>query len=142
MTPLKTYNWTNPQEPNKIIKVDEEIWKWEAVYNNETTLHQFDDETGQFHRMWEIDKNNLLLIKMTSRIYPQVHRIFFPQTLPLNYDLIIRHERITKASKLKNGEKDTLFIVGYKSPEQSGFLCITPQNECIIIDDYAKIVIQ
>src|SRR3989344_4017226 len=64
------------QDLNQWILVSEEVWQWEAYFENGTVLKQFDDN-GLFHQFAEIDQGQLAVFKMVSRHYPQTYTLLF-----------------------------------------------------------------
>jgi len=137
------YKYFN-QQTNKEEKVIEEPWAWEAVYNDGTSLKQFDDN-GYFHRFAEIDQSKLhVFIMHNKEIDKQFVLLFAPQAMKLkhyyrNYILKVgtpeesRHRAYIfgweKTKKDENGMTDKFIVMIF-------------DNEFIITDDPDRIYIE
>ena len=47
-------------------QIPKESWSWEAHYNDGTALRQFDDSDMSFHQFREIDRDKLVLWRLTD----------------------------------------------------------------------------
>lgn len=63
---LKSYRFDNPTT-GKTEHVPGEALGWKAVYSDGTKLHQFDDATGTFHRIGEVDQSRLQRFMVVGR---------------------------------------------------------------------------
>jgi hypothetical protein len=59
---VKTWKFYN-QKTGKIEEIEPVAWYWEALFNDNTLLKQFDDN-GFYHQFGEIDQKKLILFRM------------------------------------------------------------------------------
>jgi hypothetical protein len=69
-------------------KVTGELWRWRAIYENGSVLHQFNDATGRFHRFAEIDQSRLIRFEMYSNFHTHIYAFNFPQGAKLVHKYI------------------------------------------------------
>lgn len=101
-------------------KVNREEWRWEATYTDGSVIKQFDDNTGLFHQIGEIDQSRLHSLKMVHDELPSVVLLFEPEM-----KLIHKYRRIV----LENGQQRmTFYIIGYKKGGEFRYLVLTPQE--------------
>lgn len=130
----KIYKFHN-KEIDKIIDTEEELWKWEAEYTDETVLKQFDDDTGFFHQMKEIEQSKVRALRIVSSFYKNTYTLLMPQE---EYRLEIIHYR-TKLQLGKDTETVfTIFVFGYEASEAKQFLVVCGENG-FITNDYKKV---
>ena len=140
--------------------VTEELWQWEAHYNDGTVLKQFDTATplpefGKnvflFHQFAEIDQSKLYTFKMVSpRLNKEYSLIFNPQRWTLIHQYI-RSSLIVKQWKDKKTgaitqvarKKFTAYVFGYKNNVNgiriTNYNVILPSNELVTTDDLSNI---
>lgn len=134
----KIYKFHN-KEIDKIIDTEEELWKWEAEYTDETVLKQFDDDTGFFHQMKEIEQDKLKALRIISSFYPNTLHLLVPQGE--EYELKIIHER----TRLQIGTENdsgwfTLFVFGYETKQAKQFIVVCGER-AFITNDYKKVTV-
>lgn len=61
-----------------------ERWQWVAIYNDNTSLKQFDETTGFFHQLKEIDQTKLNIFRMLcDDLKMQYDLVFNPTEMKL-----------------------------------------------------------
>ena len=113
--------------------VTKETWHWLALYNDGTSLQQFDDN-GYFHQFSEIDQSKLSAFKMMSDDKIVDYVIPFDQTMKL-----VHFYKITRLNVYTPSFKEVKsYCFGYekkvKGRNEKHFLVITP-NEVILCED-------
>ena len=142
----KTYTFTNKETGAK-EQVDPVKWRWIAHYKNGSTLQQYDDATGLFHQIKEIDRENLIALQMVSEANPIGITIEIPAKSQMvhYYRNIKSHEFDAQYGLNKDKfEFVRMFIFGWKMSTvlASGkeimvkrYLQIMPDDRIRIIDD-------
>lgn len=122
--------------------VQPELWRWEAVYNDSTSLKQFDDE-GIFHQFEEIDQSKLLIFRMYSPKVPQIYSVLFN---PSFMKLIHFYRNTVLNTGTEQEIKLKTYCFGYESNIKGVTTkvinMILPNNEMITTYDIEKITIQ
>ncbi len=120
---------------NKWISAPPEIWQWEAVYEDGSTLKQFGDD-GIFHQFSEIDQSRLAMFKMTSPKYPHSYTLLFSDP---NMKLIHFYRNIVLNSGTGDEKHIRLYCFGYEKKVnmrvQKVIMAITPTNDLLITED-------
>lgn len=107
--------------------VEEEIWQWEAVYFDNTSLKQFDDN-GIFHKFDEIDWKKLLFIKFFSKVYPNYFVFHYENGMKMTYF----YYRYCFNAKTENERKFTVYCFEYEVNNDKRCLMILPNGELLI----------
>jgi hypothetical protein len=108
--------WTYTNEENETVNVPLEDWMWGVVYKDGTELHQFDDK-GTFHRVGEIDQQN---VKMWVLYQPHgTGRIDIPLPKDKEVKLIHKYKRYVFNAKTEAEVKKTVHVFGYKVKGQT-----------------------
>jgi hypothetical protein len=127
------------QQTGEWEQVSEEIWQWQAQYDDGTTLKQFDDE-GVFHQFTEIDQEKLSVFRMVSSQHPNSYTLVFdPSSMKL-----IHFYRNTVLNMLTEAEtRVKLYCFGFekkiKNQTSKVIMAITPSNELVILEDIATL---
>lgn len=145
--------------------VDEELWQWEALYNDGTSLKQFDTSNSPsehpnafiFHQMSEIDQSKLAHLKVFS---PRLNQQHFLIWNPERWKLVIKYIRADLVMKVwydkahfeKTGQKlekqvqrrkYSAFAYGYENKVGGvvvkNFNVIMPNHEIITTDNLDNI---
>lgn len=109
-------------------EVTEERWGWGVVYEDNTTLRQFDEATGEFHQLGEIDQDRVKLFVMYKISEPEKR---IDLVFPKNARLIHRYRNI------KPFYKDhfvRVYLFGYKKGDQYCYNFILPDDRMVISD--------
>jgi len=132
--PMANYKFFR-QETQNWIDAPEEVWCWEAHYENGQILKQFGDD-GIFHQFSEIDQNQLAIFKMTSNNYPQTYSVLFSDP---NMKLIHFYRNSIFNAGTDSEERTRFYCFGYEkkvgSKIQKLIMVITPTNELIVTED-------
>ena len=130
------FTYTRPETglPERVRK---ELWHWEALYNDETALKQFDEATGLFHQLREIDQTKLSVFKMSNDLTPQVFTLIFD---PRCMELIHVYKQYRLAAGTESERRLTLYVFGYKKRIgkfriDTVYMCITPSGELVLTDN-------
>jgi hypothetical protein len=123
------------QDTGLWTEVYEEIWRWEAYYEDGQVLKQFDDH-GIFHQFAEIDQSRLAMFKMVSSQYPQTYTLLFSDP----HMKLIHFYRNSILNAGTSSEKRTrLYCFGYEKKIGSNvhkvLMMITPSNNLIVTED-------
>jgi hypothetical protein len=73
-----TYKFTNKETGQEEL-VTPVKWRWIAHYKDGTKLCQYDDETGLFHQIKEIDRTKLQHLQMVSLENPHGFKLEIPE---------------------------------------------------------------
>lgn len=123
------------QETKEWIDTPEEVWAWEAHYEDGAVLKQFDDD-GLFHQFSEIDQSRLAIFKMTSKIYPQTYSLLFSDP---NMKLIHFYRNTVLNATTDLEERSRYYCFGYEKKigarTYKFLMIITPANELLVTED-------
>jgi hypothetical protein len=115
--------------------VDEELWQWEAHYNDGKILKQFADD-GIFHQFREIDQERLNVFKMVSKSLPFSFTLLFD---PEEMKLIHYYKTFRLNIGTEQESKIKAYCFGYEKNinglNQTVNVVINPSNEIIICED-------
>lgn len=114
------FKFTN-KETDQIEEVQREKWRWIAMYNDGSELRQFDDATGLFHQLKEIEQSKLHIFKMVSDENPRGFQLLFN---PMEMKLVHLYRNIVLDYMGKNPTRLKLYIFGYERLVQPGHLGI------------------
>jgi hypothetical protein len=120
-------------EDGETEEVIRERWRWEALYNDGTSLLQFDDETGTFHRFAEIDQSKLDLFRMVSDGKPGISFVFYPERMKL-----IHYYRHTVWEAGENERREKEYVFGWQTRSRKYLLAIRPDDSVLVFDDATK----
>lgn len=133
---MKSPNYTFfRRDINQTVAVDEEVWGWEAHFDDGSVLKQFGDD-GMFHQFAEIDQSRLAMFKMVSKMHPQVYSIVFSSS-----DMkLIHFYRNTILNAASTDETRTrLFCFGYERKTNHDthkvIMMITPHDGLVVTED-------
>lgn len=108
-----TYFYTN--EKGEREEVERERWMWIAKYVDGTELFQFNDDTGEFHRFQEVDRERCVAIVMRDIHGREIHAVSLDGGQPFHF---YRKRR----SQLPDGtftEVRTIYVFGWKHADGS-----------------------
>lgn len=117
------------------IETPEEVWGWEAQYEDGQILKQFADD-GIFHQFSEINQAKLAVFKMTSKVFPQTYSLLFsdPAMKPIHF---YRNTILNASTELE--ERSRYYCFGYEkkigSRTHKCIMIITPANELLVTED-------
>lgn len=117
--------------------IGKEQYSWKAVYEDGTSLFQYDDDSMEFHQFAEIDQSKLHLFQIFNSSnqadgdIPVTTIIFNPACMKL----IHFYKRYTMAMLTPEEQKFTMTVIGYETSNGKVFSVITPQGEVIVTDD-------
>lgn len=83
---LKEYKFHRVDKEKDVDEWEEvlpERWCWEAYYHDDTVLKQFDDESGMFHQVGEIDQSKLNCFRMINYGTGKFHDLYFTPEMKL-----------------------------------------------------------
>ena len=114
--------------------VQEERWTWVAVYNDETTLVQFDRTDETYHYFDEIDKDKVVRFGLANHQTGKTALIEIPSGAKLihYYDNLIQHPLGGTAIHHR------LYCFGYQLGKDKKLLTVLP-NDFIVEADSNKI---
>jgi hypothetical protein len=117
-------------------EVGPEKWRWEANYDDGSTLKQYDD-AGIFHQFKEIQQENLASFRMVSESAPSI-TIAWKQGLKLIhfYRNVFFHFGEPDEVRVK------LYCFGYQEGSSKTIFVIMPDNSICIVDDVDKIELE
>ena len=115
-----TFNFFS-KETGELENVQREKWRWIAIYDDGSELRQFDEATGLFHQLQEIEQAKLHIFKMVSDENPIGFQVLFN---PMEMKLIHLYRNIVFDYMSKNPTKVKLYIFGYERIVQPGHLGI------------------
>ena len=113
--------------------VQKEQYCWEAVYNDGTTLKQYDDQ-GKFHQFGEIDQGRLVVFKMVG---DKTYTLMFEKGMKL----IHYYDRYILQVGTKGETRMTAYCFGYERGKEKVVTMIFP-NETIITSKPEKVKLQ
>lgn len=116
--------------------VERERWCWEVLYQDGTTLKQFDDADGSFHRFDEIDQGQLHVFKMVNG--DRVVSLLFE---PSSMKLVHFYKRFTLDVGGPNEQSFTWYVFGYEQHGLKKLHVITQDDEVVITDDVGKLAL-
>lgn len=120
---------------NQWITTPEEVWQWEAYYENGETLKQFAAD-GIFHQFAEIDQGRLAMFKMVSPHHPQTYSLLFSDPA---MKLIHFYRNTILNAGTEFEERTRLYCFGYEkkigSQTHKIIMMITPSNGLIATED-------
>jgi len=136
---MRTYKFFR-KETQQWEEVSEEIWHWEATYEDGSTLKQFDDE-GIFHQFSEIDQTKLAVFKMTSANFPNVYTVLFSDP---KMKLIHFYKNCVLNAATEDETRIRFYCFGYEinfgAKKVRVVNVITPDNELISTENPDLIV--
>ena len=110
-----------------------EKWKWVALYNDGTKLHQFDGNT--IHNTKEIDYSKILMFI----VYSDEHPFSFNLPYEDGIKFFFQYERYILNLKTPQEKKITFYVFGYEKENEKKYFVITPSLDVIITSDLNKI---
>ncbi len=124
---------------NKWITTPEEVWQWEAYYEDGQVLKQF-GEDGIFHQFAEIDQGHLAMFKMVSPYHPQTYSLLVSDPAMK----LIHFYRNTILNAGSSGEQRTkMYCFGYEkkigSQSHKVIMIITPSNDLITTENLSLV---
>jgi hypothetical protein len=121
----------------KVETVDEEVWQWEAHYQDGSTLYQFEKpkaaiDKGVYHQFGEIDQSKLVAFKMFSETNSAVYVIPFD-----GKEMKLIHFYINSGINLGTPDFKKLrwYVFGYESKGVKHLNIITDNGEVIMCED-------
>jgi hypothetical protein len=132
---MTQYNFC-PEGSDTPELIESEQWKWIAVYNDGTSLSQFDDTDKSFHQFKEIDQTKLASFMMVCDNRPAVTLLFLPGMKLIHFYRNIH---------LDMGGADVyvkLYCFGYERNGMKVITVIMPNNSVVIVDDVNQIGVQ
>jgi hypothetical protein len=119
--------------------VQEEVWQWEAIFQDGSNLSQFDQKTGLFHQFTEIDQSKLAVFKMISPTHPQVYSLVFDAK---TMKLIHFYRNVVLEAATESERRVKLYCFGYEDKSKKQIFAITPESELIITTDPDLIIFE
>lgn len=120
---------------NRWITTPEEMWQWEAYYENGTSLKQFGDD-GLFHQFSEIDQSQLAMFKMTSPHHPHSYTLLFSDPA---MKLIHFYRNTVLNAGTSTQQRSRLYCFGYEKKvgpkTQKLIMVITPTSGLLITEN-------
>ncbi|MDO8487699.1 MAG: hypothetical protein Q7S31_00095 [bacterium] len=124
---------------NQWISAPEEMWQWEAYYEDGQILKQF-GEDGIFHQFAEINQDQLAMFKMTSRHHPQTYSLLFSDP---GMKLIHFYRNTILNAGVESEQRTRLYCFGYEkkigSKTHKVIMIITPPNGLIVTENPALV---
>ena len=119
--------------------IGKEAFSWKAIYNDGTSLFQYDDETLEFHQFKEIDQDKLRVFQMfrsenQAEGDTPVLSIMFEKGMKLIHFYKRYHLDVGGADT-----KMTLYVCGYEKDNGKVLFVITPLGEVIATEDVANL---
>jgi hypothetical protein len=122
-----------------MIGVTAEKWQWVAIYNDGTSLKQFDD-AGFFHQFKEIDQSKLFVFRMVSGSF--MYSLIFD---PVIMKLIHFYQNTTLNMGTDIESKIKVYCFGYEmnigGKTYKHISAIMPDNNLVMTGDMNKIQI-
>lgn len=110
--------------------VSPEIYGWEAMYNDNTSLKQFDDD-GFFHQIAEVDQNKVVVfavyklenpaVRFDLVVIPEIHQIF-----------MFYRNTITKAGDSETRVRIPVFGLKTKGTGETIYNYILPDGRLVV----------
>lgn len=117
---------------NGLEHVEKERWWWLAVYDDGTTLEQFDRD-GYFHKFAEIDWARLSSFGLVSEDLPSITILWREGMKPIhfyrNYILDLGGQNI----------RTKLYCIGYQNGAEKCLFVVMPDNSVMVTDDIDNI---
>lgn len=107
--------------------VELERWRWQAIYNDGTELHQFDESSGEFHSFYDIDQERLSVFRMVNS-YGKACTLLFKEGMRLIH--FYRNQGVK--TSLNQDIRVKLYVFGYETDTDKRLFIITPEDELVI----------
>lgn len=114
--------------------VEPELWRWEAKYNDGSTLKQFDDN-GIFHQFGEIDQSRLFVFSMVNAETNQTYMLIFEEGMKL----IHFYENYIFWGATEFEKRVKAYCFGYETKNDKRIFAIMPDGGMAIVDDIDKV---
>jgi hypothetical protein len=124
------FKFTRPEDgvQEDVIR---ERWRWEAIYNDGTSLLQFDDQTGTFHRFAEIDQSKLDYFRLIHDEKPSVGFIFYPERMKLIHYYL--NTVLDKGGENERYIKE--YNIGWQTKSRKYIIQVREDDSILISDD-------
>ena len=123
------YFFNDPVEGR--IEIPIERWVWCAVHQDDRAIFQFDQRDDSFHRIGEVDQENLKAISLTC-----LELSGSSITIPWKKGMKLVHKYRNIVLDAYGERKDyRIYIFGWKSAEGDCFHFVLPDNRIITTDD-------
>jgi hypothetical protein len=141
MKPRKVNAMTKYIHEQSGAEVEGELYRWVAIYEDGTTLQQFDDADGKFHQFGEIDQSKLHVFQMVGE--GKTYTIVFD---PSSMKLIHKYRHITLNALTEDEVNMKWYLFGYEKKvgghNEKTLMVLTHTGELVITDNDANLTVE